>query len=54
MNPWYDFWLPDTDSAQDKSKKFTFGVGIKYSNITGKFVNDQYDNFNQWNRVIKV
>ncbi|XP_063441841.1 uncharacterized protein LOC134722188 [Mytilus trossulus] len=46
MNPWYNFWLPDTDSALDKSKKFTFGVGIKYSNVTGKFTNDNFDNFN--------
>lgn len=46
MNPWYQFWLPDLTGEDDKSNKFTYGVGIKYSNVTGKFVNEEYEFFN--------
>lgn len=46
MNPWYQFWLPDLDGQQDQSNKFTYGVGIKYSNVTGKFVSDEFNIYN--------
>jgi hypothetical protein len=46
MNPWYQFWLPDLEGQQDQSNKFTYGVGIKYSNVTGQFVNDEFKIYN--------
>ncbi|XP_076111452.1 uncharacterized protein LOC143079760 [Mytilus galloprovincialis] len=46
MNPWYDFWLPDLDGQEDKSNKFTYSVGIRYSNVTGKFIKEDFDVFN--------
>ncbi|XP_063442407.1 uncharacterized protein LOC134722716 [Mytilus trossulus] len=46
MNPWYQFWLPDLDKHEDKSNKFTYSVGIRYSNVTGKFNKEEFDVFN--------
>jgi hypothetical protein len=44
MNTWYKFWLPDDSGQSDVSNKYTYGVGIKYSNVTGKFINDEFKN----------
>jgi hypothetical protein len=46
MNTWYKFWLPDDSGQSDASNKYTYGVGIKYSNVTGKFINDEFNIFN--------
>ncbi|CAG2204956.1 unnamed protein product [Mytilus edulis] len=46
MNPWYQFWLPDLDKHEDKSNKFTYSIGIRYSNVTGKFIKEEFDVFN--------
>lgn len=46
MNPWYQFWLPDLNGQDDKSNKFTYSVGIKYSNVTGQFTKDEFEVFN--------
>ena len=43
MNPWYDFWLPDNSDAEDSVLKFTYSVGIKYSNETGKFTKEEFE-----------
>lgn len=45
-NPWLNFWLPDTKADRDSTRKFTYTVGIKYSNVTGKFLHDAFDEFN--------
>ncbi|XP_005104597.1 uncharacterized protein LOC101847514 [Aplysia californica] len=44
-NPWVDFWLPDWDSKTDSQRKFTYSVGIKYSNVTGMFKTDAFEEF---------
>jgi len=44
-NPWVHNWLPDTNPSTDSQRKFTYSVGIKYSNVTGKFVMDSYEEF---------
>ena len=36
MNPWYSKWLPDLKGDLDSLTKFTYYVGIKYSQETGK------------------
>lgn len=36
MNPWFSTWLPDLSGSMDSLTKFTYYVGIKYSNQTGK------------------
>ncbi|OWF54531.1 uncharacterized protein LOC110443474 [Mizuhopecten yessoensis] len=46
MNPWYNMWLPDNDPFLDSANKFTYGTGIKYSNMTGKFTHNEYELFN--------
>nr|KAG5707185.1 hypothetical protein BaRGS_017869 [Batillaria attramentaria] len=43
MNPWYGKWLPDLDGGLDSLTKFTYYVGIKYSNETGKFTKDEFE-----------
>lgn len=40
--PWYPQWLPDITGNQDSLTKFTYAVGIKFSNETGKFIDDEY------------
>ena len=39
INQWYDLFLPDkaADSSEDSKKKFPYGIGLKFSNQTGKF-----------------
>jgi len=44
-NPWVTNWLPDLDSSMDSKRKFTYSVGIKYSNVTGKFVTLNFQEF---------
>ncbi|KAK3086522.1 hypothetical protein FSP39_019568 [Pinctada imbricata] len=46
MNPWYNFWLPDNSDEEDSVMKFTYSVGIKYSNETGKFTQDEFESTN--------
>ena len=41
INQWYNKWLPDNDPAQD-FKKHSYDVGIKYSNETGKFTDEEF------------
>lgn len=36
MNPWFTKWLPDVKGDMDSLMKFTYYIGIKYSNTTGK------------------
>ncbi|KAK3085703.1 hypothetical protein FSP39_007558 [Pinctada imbricata] len=43
MNPWYPYWLPDNSDSEDSVLKFTYSVGIRYSNETGKFISDEYE-----------
>lgn len=44
VNQWYRKWLPDDASQEGKDsvRKYTYDVGIKYSNETGKFVDDEF------------
>ena len=35
MNPWFTKWLPDLKGDMDSLMKFTYYIGIKYSNATG-------------------
>lgn len=44
-NPWVEFWLPDLKGDTDSTRKFTYSVGIKYSNETGKFTTDTFEEF---------
>ena len=44
-NPWYDPWLPDLVKDDDSVRKFTYSVGIKYSNSTGVFTKDQFQDY---------
>ena len=37
MNTWYSKWLPDVKGDMDSLTKFTYYVGIKYSEETGKY-----------------
>lgn len=46
MNPWYQKWLPDTDDGDDSLTKYTYTVGIKYSNVTGHFLTNEYQGYN--------
>ncbi|OWF48814.1 uncharacterized protein LOC110452602 [Mizuhopecten yessoensis] len=46
MSPWYKFWLPDLKSDEDSTLKFTYSVKIKYSNVTGKFIHDEFETTN--------
>lgn len=47
INQWYDLYLPDTwvDKTEDSKKKFPYGIGIKYSNQTGKFESDVFQSY---------
>ena len=44
INQWYDLYLPDgwDKKGLDSVRKHTYDVGIKYSNETGKFVDDEF------------
>lgn len=44
INQWYDLFLPDDWSKKglDSVRKHTYDVGIKYSNETGKFLDDEF------------
>ncbi|XP_071112765.1 uncharacterized protein [Haliotis cracherodii] len=42
-NPWYSFWMPDKTGETDSLRKFTYSVGIKYSNTTGHFISDEFE-----------
>ncbi|KAL4221931.1 hypothetical protein ACF0H5_017983 [Mactra antiquata] len=37
------FWWPDNQGYKDSLRKYTYSVGIKVSNQTGKFVKDEYE-----------
>lgn len=45
INQWYDLFLPDDWSKKglDSVRKFTYDIGIKYSNETGKFTKDEFE-----------
>ncbi|KAL8589311.1 hypothetical protein ACOMHN_052314 [Nucella lapillus] len=45
MNPWFTKWLPDLKGDLDSLTKFTYHVGIKYSNATGRFTQDEFQAF---------
>lgn len=43
-NQWYKLWdMPDISSAEDSLRKYTYSVGIKYSNMTGYFTDDEFE-----------
>ncbi|ESO96905.1 hypothetical protein LOTGIDRAFT_214442 [Lottia gigantea] len=42
MNPWYSNWLPDLTAEKDSVTKFTYSVGVRYSNVSGQFTEDNY------------
>ncbi|XP_041375748.1 uncharacterized protein LOC121388465 isoform X2 [Gigantopelta aegis] len=44
MNPWYTKWLPDIAGDVDSLTKFTYTIGIKYSNETGRFTHQEFLN----------
>ena len=44
-NPWYTPWLPDLFEKDDSLRKFTYSVGIKYSNATGMFIKNKYTDY---------
>ncbi|XP_076444630.1 uncharacterized protein LOC143282762 isoform X1 [Babylonia areolata] len=44
-NPWYRDWLPDLVEKDDSVRKFTYSVGIKYSNTTGVFIKDEFTDY---------
>ncbi|CAG5116099.1 unnamed protein product, partial [Candidula unifasciata] len=44
-NPWVEYWLPDIKADTDSTRKFTYSIGIKYSNTTGKFTRDTFEEF---------
>ncbi|XP_061176016.1 uncharacterized protein LOC133184968 [Saccostrea echinata] len=46
MNPWYDFWLPDTHPVYDSTRKFTWSVNLKFSNSSGVFTHNTFEGFN--------
>ncbi|KAK6170213.1 hypothetical protein SNE40_018662 [Patella caerulea] len=43
FNPWYSPWMPDITGEDDSLRKFTYSVGIKYSNATGVFVKNEFE-----------
>lgn len=43
MNNWYSSWMPDLSPSQDSLRKFTYTVGVKYSNETGKFIKNEFE-----------
>ncbi|XP_059145696.1 uncharacterized protein LOC131932801 [Physella acuta] len=45
MNPWYPSWLPDITGGMDSLTKYTYYVGIKMSNVTGKFETKTFQHF---------
>ncbi|CAE1274157.1 unnamed protein product [Acanthosepion pharaonis] len=43
INPWFKLYpLPDFSAAKDSITKFTYTVGIRYSNKTGQFASEEY------------
>lgn len=44
-NPWYKAWLPDLFEKDDSVRKFTYAVGIKYSNATGVFTKNDFTDY---------
>ena len=44
MNPWYSKWLPDVAGDMDSLTKFSYTIGIKYSNETGRFTHKEFLN----------
>ncbi|KAH3739737.1 hypothetical protein DPMN_046424 [Dreissena polymorpha] len=36
------FWWPDNHGYKDSLRKYTYGVGIKFSNQTGKFTREEF------------
>lgn len=45
-NPWYKFWLPDTQPIYDSTYKFTWSVNLKFSNATGVFTQKTFEGYN--------
>ncbi|XP_061196658.1 uncharacterized protein LOC133204933 [Saccostrea echinata] len=45
-NPWYHFWLPDTKPTYDSTRKYTWSVNLKFSNVTGFFTQNTFEGFN--------
>ncbi|XP_050398522.1 uncharacterized protein LOC126816272 [Patella vulgata] len=45
MNNWYNKWMPDTVGDVDSLTKYTYNVGLRYSNTTGKFMTDDFQSF---------
>lgn len=43
-NSWYEKWLPDgwDRAGQDSIRKHSYDVGIKYSNETGRFTDEEF------------
>lgn len=37
------FWWPDNTGYKDSLRKFTYNVGIRFSNETGKFIKDDFE-----------
>lgn len=44
-NPWYRPWMPDLYEKDDSVRKFTYSVGIKYSNATGVFTKNEFKDY---------
>ena len=42
INEWYEKWLPDFDRNLDSVRKVTYDVGIRYSNVTGQFIGNEF------------
>jgi len=44
-NGWYDLFLPDgwDKKGLDSARKFTYDIGVKYSNETGKFSSPEFE-----------
>ena len=44
INDWYDLWLPDgwDKEGLDSIRKHSYDVGIKYSNATGTFTDNEF------------
>ena len=45
INQWYDLFMPDgwEQKKYDSVRKFTYDIGVKYSNETGKFSNNEFE-----------
>ena len=43
LNQWYKIWgLPDVDRTLDSLRKHKYSVGIKFSNATGQYADNEY------------